>query len=143
MINTTNNFSIPTNIPDFIQKRVEPYQKLAMDMESQFIERLLEQMDKTIGRVDEQSFQMNYYNSLIFNEHAKKISKQNFGIQNVILQQILPEELKEKINKINNNSYNNINFKYGQDYGKNSIKQYQASDVQTSIREQPPAIKKE
>lgn len=104
-----------------LQKKIEPYIEIANQMEAQFLENLIEQMDKTISRVDEQSFQMNFYNSLLFGEHAKKMSKQNMGISNMILQQLVPNELLKDLYK--NTSKGNI-------YGKNSFKQSESSSIQ-------------
>lgn len=120
---------IPTLSPQH-QNQARPYVELAQDMEGQFIEHLLEFMDKTVSRVEEPSFQTNYYNSLLHGEHAKKMSKQNFGIQNMILAQLLPNDILKALNdrtKLGNNNGNN--------YGKNSIKQHNTTSIQDNSQQ--------
>lgn len=85
------------------------YKKVAGDLEGQFAELMLEQMDKTIDRSDELSTANNYYSSLQRSEHAKAMSSSDkgTGIKQMILDQIYPSRLRTEQNLAAYENFNN------------------------------------
>ena len=81
----------------------DAYKAIASGMEKQFIKYMVEEMDKTISRSEQQSSSEEYYNSLLQNEFANKISQSDsLGIQDIILDQIYPRNQRNSFN------YNNF-----------------------------------
>ena len=78
----------------------DAYKKMARGMERQFIEFMIEEMEKTPGRKDH-SMAENYYRSLLNTERAKAMSEVNggMGLQGMILDQIYPKQSRKKIVK--------------------------------------------
>ena len=73
------------------------YKFIASGMEKQFVKHMIEQMDKTIGRSERESSSEEYYKSLLYNEFAEKVSQSDsLGIQDIILDQIYPRELRNE-----------------------------------------------
>ena len=74
----------------------DPYKKVANGMERQFVEFMVNQMNKTVGKEDEQDSGMNYYKSLLNSERSKSITENRggVGVQELILNQIYPERLR-------------------------------------------------
>lgn len=88
---------IETNIQNINSNLYIPkqYKEVAENMESQFAEAMLNQMNQTTGASDEEDTGMNYYKSLETSERAKMMSKQNnLGLQPIILDQIYPKRLR-------------------------------------------------
>lgn len=75
----------------------EPYQKVAEGMEKQFAEYMLEQMDHSIDRADEQSSATDYYESVMREQRAEVMAKNNeLGLQKTILDQVYPERMRNQ-----------------------------------------------
>lgn len=74
-------------------------------MERQFAEFMVQQMEKTVHKNDKPSSAENYYNSLLTSKRVDKMSQSNggIGIQKMILDQIYPTRLR---NKLAYDSYN-------------------------------------
>ena len=76
----------------------EQYQKVAENMEQQFAEYMLQEMNKTVERTEEDSAGMDFYRSLQTTDQAKNMAKQDLiGLQNVILDQIYPKRLRNEM----------------------------------------------
>lgn len=76
----------------------DPYKKVAKGMESQFAQFMLEQMQKTVHKNDPESSAERYYNSLLTQKRANKLSERGgLGIQEMILNQVYPTRLRNKI----------------------------------------------
>ena len=73
------------------------YKKVARNMEQQFIEFMIDEMEKTAGKKD-QSMAGKYYKSLLNTQRAKTMSEVNggMGLQDMILDQIYPQNLRKK-----------------------------------------------
>lgn len=76
----------------------EPYKKVARGMEEQFANFMLEEMNKTTGDSSTDSASQ-YYKGLMTAERAKIMSEsdQGLGLKKVILEQIYPKRLRNKI----------------------------------------------
>jgi Rod binding domain-containing protein len=74
----------------------DPYLDIAQGMEKEFVKFLVAKMRENTGREEEDSSEMNYYNSLIDDEYADLYVKQNAGknLQEVILRQIDPNRFQ-------------------------------------------------
>jgi Rod binding domain-containing protein len=72
------------------------YQEIAEGMESQFVDFLFTEMQKSIQKESPDSAATNYYNSLINYERAQTAAKQpdGLGLKKVILDQIYPRQRK-------------------------------------------------
>jgi Rod binding domain-containing protein len=76
------------------------FKEVAASMEQQFVEMMLDQMDKTVDEAnpDEGGQGMEYYKSLQKNERAKAMTHQNeLGLQDMILNQIYPKRMRNEI----------------------------------------------
>lgn len=73
----------------------KPYIDLARSMETQFINFMLKQMNKTIGR-QEQDQTSKYYHSLLSEKRAGLMSdhRRGMGIRQLILDQMYPKHLR-------------------------------------------------
>lgn len=94
------SFEINREIKDdkkFIPKQ---YQKVAENMEQQFAEYMLSQMNKTVedsSDNEENSAGMDFYKGLKTTEQAKIMSQKNqLGVQEIILDQIYPKRLRNE-----------------------------------------------
>ena len=76
----------------------EPYKKVARGMEEQFANFMLEEMNKTTGNKDNDSASQ-FYKGLMTSERAKTMSESThgLGLKKVILDQIYPQRLRNKI----------------------------------------------
>ncbi len=77
----------------------EAYKKVARGMEKQFLEFMIEQMNKTTGSSKTPSTAMNYYQALLTGKRAETMThnKDGMGIQDIILNQIYPREKRNKL----------------------------------------------
>jgi len=77
----------------------DQYKDVAQNMEQQFVEIMLDQMEKTVDQSDLDSGQgMDYYKSLEKLERAKIMASQNnLGIQDMVLNQIYPQRLRNEV----------------------------------------------
>lgn len=107
--------TIPVNT---LNKRMEPYQKIAKGMEKQFSNFLINEMRKTVIQTNPDQHEMKFYRSLLDSEYADVMSSKGkgLGIQDLILKQILPQDLLKFYNNNGNNNINNI---------KNNLKKFQ------------------
>ena len=73
----------------------EAYKKIAVGIEKQFLNIMLEKMKET-ARPEKESAAEKYYSSLLTNEHSEILAKKNdgLGIGKLILKQILPHSFK-------------------------------------------------
>lgn len=76
----------------------EQFKEVAEGMERQFAEYMIQEMQKTIGQTD-QSTGMDYYKALLSSEYAEAMAKNNngLGIQDVILDQIYPQNMRNEL----------------------------------------------
>ena len=75
----------------------EDYKKVAKGLEQQFVQYMVEQMQKTIGK-DDNSTAMNYYKELGQKEQAKLMTetRNGMGIQDLILDEIYPKKFRNQ-----------------------------------------------
>jgi Rod binding domain-containing protein len=76
-----------------------PYEKVAEGMETQFINHMIKEMRKGVPKEDQDSSAMNYYNSVMDYERSKILASDprgGIGIKKMILEQMLPEHLKDR-----------------------------------------------
>jgi Rod binding domain-containing protein len=75
---------------------VKPYEEIAEGMEANFSAHMLAEMRKTIPKESPDSSAMEYYNSLLDYERAQLMAKSDsgLGIKKVILDQIVPQNMK-------------------------------------------------
>ncbi|MCY4523768.1 MAG: hypothetical protein OXB84_03405 [Halobacteriovoraceae bacterium] len=76
----------------------EAYMKIAENMESQYVEFMLNKMKETVSKNNPDGPAMSYYRSLLTREQATRLvrSNSNFGIKKMILDQIYPQRLRNK-----------------------------------------------
>jgi len=89
---------------DFYKKALRPYEEIAEGMEANFTNHLLQEMKKTIPKDNPDSAPMDYYNSLMDSERSQLMAKSEtgLGVKKVILDQIVPAHLKNKVNHPSN-----------------------------------------
>ena len=77
----------------------EPYKDMARGMEKQFLEFMIEQMNKTTHFSEPSSTAANYYKDLLTGERADKMARnhEGVGIQDIILDQIYPKEKRNHL----------------------------------------------
>lgn len=75
---------------------VKPYEEIAEGMEANFSAHMLAEMRKTIPKESPDSSAMEYYNSLLDYERAQLMAQSDsgLGIKKVILDQIVPQNMK-------------------------------------------------
>jgi Rod binding domain-containing protein len=75
---------------------LKPYEEIAEGMEANFSAHMLAEMRKTIPKESPDSSAMEYYNSLLDYERAQLMAKSDsgLGIKKVILDQIVPQNMK-------------------------------------------------
>ncbi len=85
----------PKNTQQYIP---EPYKNVAKGMEKQFAEFMVKQMNKTVGGSSNEGSGAAYYKSLLTSERANAMSENNggLGLQNLILDQIYPERMRNE-----------------------------------------------
>ncbi len=77
------------------QELVKNYENFAESMESEFVKMMLTEMKKSSSLGREKSQEENFYDDLMTNEYAANSAKrENYGIKEMILKQIMPEQLK-------------------------------------------------
>ena len=92
----------PTHIQSMNQGKEyipEPYKDMARGMEKQFLEFMIEQMNKTTQLTEPSSTAANYYKDLLTGERADKMARnhEGMGIQDIILDQIYPKEKRNRL----------------------------------------------
>jgi len=94
--NSNSNIIRNTNSTRYVP---EEYKKVAKDLESQFSELMLNEMNKTAEPAEEASTAENIYSELLTTERSKALSenKGGLGLQNMILDQIYPKRLRNEI----------------------------------------------
>jgi Rod binding domain-containing protein len=97
MIEKTN--SNPIRNTDSTRFVPDEFKKVARELESQFSELMLTEMNKTADPAEEVSSAENIYSELLTTERAKTLSenKGGLGLQNMILDQIYPKRLRNEI----------------------------------------------
>ena len=77
----------------------DEFKNVAKDLESQFAELMLKEMNKAAEPSQEASTAENIYNELLTTERSKALSenKGGLGLQNMILDQIYPKRLRNEI----------------------------------------------
>jgi Rod binding domain-containing protein len=76
------------------------YKEVAANMEQQFAEMMIDQMNKTVDENDPDAggAGMDYYKSIQKNERAKSLTQQNnLGLQDMILDQIYPKRMRNEM----------------------------------------------
>lgn len=78
------------------QQELKPYRAVAQNMEAEFIKFLLQEMEKTVIKEEEDSGETSFYKSLLSNEYAQLMATKDggLGLQQLILPQIVPQHLK-------------------------------------------------
>ncbi|MCK5882525.1 MAG: rod-binding protein [Bacteriovoracaceae bacterium] len=76
------------------------YTDVASGMEKMFANMMIEQMNKTAGKVTADSPSSQFYKSLQSNQRADAMASQNggMGVQRMILDQIYPKEMRTEAN---------------------------------------------
>ena len=74
----------------------EDFKKVAGGLEQQFVEYMLKQMNKSIGKGSTEGSAMDYYKDLQNTEQAKTLTNTNngVGVQELILNQIYPKKFR-------------------------------------------------
>lgn len=90
---------MPAKVIDDTQFIPDQFKEVARSMEEQFVQVMLEQMDRTVDQTDEaNSAGMDYYKSLEKMERAKIMTSQNnLGLQNMVLDQIYPKRMRNEM----------------------------------------------
>ncbi len=74
------------------------YKEVAENMEAQFAEEMIKQMNQTVDETSGEDSGMDYYKSIQTSDRAKMMASQNnLGLQNVILDQIYPKRLRNEV----------------------------------------------
>ncbi len=76
----------------------KPFEEIAEGMETQFVHHMLKQMRQTVPQDKPDSSEVGYYKSLVDYERAKILAtdpKGGIGIKKMVLNEILPNYLKE------------------------------------------------
>jgi Rod binding domain-containing protein len=81
---------------------VKPFEDIAEGMEANFTSHMLAEMRKTIPKESPDSSAMEYYNSLLDFERAQLMAKSDsgLGVKKVILDQIVPQNMKHYLKKM-------------------------------------------
>lgn len=92
-----NNEAARLNLASTSQKILKQYEDVAEGMEANFTNHMLGEMRKSVNKETPDSAAMDYYNSLMDDEHSKTMaaSKNGLGVKGMILDQILPQHLKQ------------------------------------------------
>lgn len=88
-----------------LQKVPEQYRNIAKGMEQQFVQFMIEQMHKSAPSTQEDSSATKFYKSLLTQRHAEIMTDKDegLGIQHMILEKILPDQIKDRLRVVNNN----------------------------------------
>ena len=78
----------------------KPYLDVAKGMERQFIGHMIQQMQSTVKSENPDSSSTKYYKSLMDSERAGIMAdtKNGIGLKDIILDQILPQHMKQQAN---------------------------------------------
>lgn len=89
------------------------YRDVAQGMEAQFVNHMLTEMRKSIGKDEDDSSSMDYYNSLLDSERAKIMTEKDggMGIQKLIIDEIYPKRLRQQQNNIQMQAQNKVSNK--------------------------------
>ena len=100
-----NIYNKPVNNPK--QEIPEEYRRVARGIESQFIQYMIEQMKRTIDRVQPDSSALKFYRSILNNHQANIMAEKDngLGLQKIILDQIYPQKMRFFSEKDVVNSY--------------------------------------
>lgn len=84
------------------QKILKQYEDVAEGMEANFTNHMLSEMRKSVNKETPDSPATEYYNSLMDEERSKMMagSKNGLGVKGMILDQILPQHLKQLRNPV-------------------------------------------
>lgn len=98
-INSQQN-SQNLNINNKYKNIPKEYLNIAESMEAQYINHMLNELDKTIIQENPDSAAQKYYKSLIRNQRAEIMAKSEngVGIKDLILDQIYPQHMRKNIN---------------------------------------------
>lgn len=116
----------------------DPYKKVAKGMEEQFANFMLEEMNKTTNEAEGQDSASQYYKSLMTGERAKAMAESSqggLGLQKIILDQIYPQRLRNKI------AYDNFNARENAQMNRNRIEMYRASERTNELDALSKAVK--
>lgn len=91
----------PQSIPAQKTNPVRPYEEIAEGMETSFTSHMLAEMRKAVPKEGADSPAMDYYNSLLDYERAQLMARSDsgLGVKKVILDQIVPENMKHYLKK--------------------------------------------
>ncbi len=84
------------------QKILKQYEDVAEGMEANFTNFMLGEMRKSVNKESPDSASTEYYNSLLDDERSKMMaaSKNGLGVKGMILDQMLPQHLKQLRNPV-------------------------------------------
>lgn len=100
-IDKNPNIQFQRKLPESKYKNVpKPYLDVAQGMETQFINHMMNEMNKTVKSEQPDSSAEKYYKGLLDNERAKIMAQteNGIGLKEIILDQILPQHLKASNN---------------------------------------------
>lgn len=105
-INSLHNQPIQ-KINDKYKNIPKEYLKIAEGMEAQYINHMLNELDKTIIQENPDTAAQKYYKSLVNSERAQIMaqSENGIGIKDLILDQIYPQQFKKVPNRQIINQY--------------------------------------
>lgn len=88
----------------------DQFKEVARSMEEQFVQIMLDQMEKTVDQNDlDSGAGMDYYRSLEKLERAKIMTNQNnLGLQDMVLEQIYPKRLRNEVALKNYQAQNSL-----------------------------------
>lgn len=91
----------PKSFPAHNTNPIKPYEEIAEGMESNFTQYMLAEMRKSVPKEGPDTPAMDYYNSLLDSERAQLMAKSEsgLGIKKVILDQIVPQNMKHYLKK--------------------------------------------
>lgn len=93
------------------------YMEVAKGMETQFIDYMLSELDKSSLNPDEDSFSTKYYKSLLNHERAQIMANTEggVGLKEIILDQLLPQQQSMPTTSTNSiNAYKAVSIKGGE-----------------------------
>lgn len=97
LIDKTSNIQFQRKLPQNKYKNVpKAYLDVAQGMETQFINHMMNEMNKTVKSEQPDSDANKYYKGLLDYERAKIMAQteNGIGLKDIILDQILPQHLK-------------------------------------------------
>lgn len=102
-MNIRQNHSVPETIEvttkSGTRRIAKEIQDVAEGMETQFVNHLLTEMNKTVEKNEEESTAESFYQSMLNNERATAISKKGeIGLKDLIIDQLSPMRKNNSIN---------------------------------------------